>query len=272
MREIAGLAAVADELEGVLLDQFGVLHDGRAAFPEALETVRRLRARGLKLAVLSNSGRTVGANAARLTRLGFAAGLFDVVLTSGELCRLRLGEDLAAGRLAQGARVFTVASGAEALPTEGLPLLAAVRAEEADLVLIAGRDPARWSIEDDLDRLRPAALRGIRCLCANPDLTIYGPGGAAPGPGGLAAAYAEAGGPVEWFGKPHAEIFRRALVLLGDPDPSRVLMIGDSLEHDIAGAGRIGCRTLFVRGGVQSCHSMVERTLMPELSLSRLRW
>jgi HAD superfamily hydrolase (TIGR01459 family) len=279
MREIAGLATVfaasEGELEAVLLDQFGVLHDGRTAFPEALEAVRRLRAGGLKTAVLSNSGKRAQANAARLARLGFEPGLFDAVLTSGELCRLRLREDLASGRLAPGARVLVVASGSDALPTEGLPLREAP-AEEAELVLIAGRDPARRSLEEDLDRLRPAAFRGIRCLCANPDLAIYGPdpdsGGAAPGAGALAAAYAEAGGPVEWLGKPHAEIFRRALALLGDPDPARVLMIGDSLEHDIAGAKRVGCRTLFVRGGVQSCQPVPEGAPAPELSMPRLCW
>jgi HAD superfamily hydrolase (TIGR01459 family) len=276
MREIAGLATVIaelqDELEGVLLDQFGVLHDGRTAFPEALEAVRRLRARGLKLAVLSNSGKMAAANAARLARLGFPAGLFDVVLSSGELCRLRLDEDLASGRLAPGARVLVIASGSDALPTDGLPLSAAARAEEADLVLVAGRDPARRSLEEDLDQLRPAALRGVPCLCANPDLTIYGPDGAAPGPGRLAAAYAAAGGPVELFGKPHADIFRRALALLGGLEASRVLMIGDSLEHDIAGAARIGCRTLFVRSGVQSDQSPTEGAAAPEMSMPRLCW
>lgn len=272
MREIAGLATVAAELEGVLLDQFGVLHDGRAAFPEALEAVRHLRARGLKLAVISNSGKTAAANAARLARLGFPAGLFDVVLSSGELCRLRLGEDLASGRLRSGARVFVVASGSDALPTESLPLSAAVRAEEAELVLVAGRDPARQGLEADLDRILPAAARGIPCLCANPDLTIYGPDGAAPGPGRLAAAYAAAGGPVEWLGKPHPDIFRRALALLGGLEPARVLMVGDSLEHDIAGAARIGCRTLFVRGGVQASHSAIEGTSVAELSLPAFRW
>lgn len=281
MRQITGLATVADALEGkldgVLLDQFGVLHDGRAAFPQALEAVGRLRDRGLKLAVLSNSGKTAAANAARLARLGFPAGLFDAVLTSGELCQRRLAEDLASGRLRPGARVLVVASGPDALPTEGLPLSvvgagAGAGAEQAELVLVAGRDPARSSLEEDMDRLRPAAARGVRCLCANPDLTIYGPDGAAPGPGRLAAAYAAAGGPVEWLGKPHAEIFRRALALLGGLDPARVLMIGDSLEHDIAGAARLGCRTLFIFGGVQSADSMISGAPAPGLSMPRLRW
>ena len=31
-------------VQGVLLDQFGVLHDGKVAFPEAIEAVKQLAA------------------------------------------------------------------------------------------------------------------------------------------------------------------------------------------------------------------------------------
>lgn len=272
MREIAGLSEIAGEVEGVLLDQFGVLHDGRKAFPEALDAVSRLRAAGMGTVIISNSGKTASANAARLACLGYPGNMFDALLSSGEICRLRLRDDLAAGRLASGTRIFVVASGPGALLTEGLPLDGTTCAEDAELVLIAGRDPRRSSLEDDIARLRPAARRRVPCICANPDLRIYAPDGSAPGPGALAAAYAEAGGPVEWIGKPHAEIFRRSIELLGGIDPSLVLMVGDSLEHDIAGAQRLGCRTLLVAGGVQGRCPAAGEGPMPDLWMTRLRW
>jgi ribonucleotide monophosphatase NagD (HAD superfamily) len=41
--------------------------------------------------------------------------------------------------------------------------------------------------------------------------------------------------------------------LLGpEVDPSRVLMVGDSIEHDVAGANAAGIHSLFVAGGIHA--------------------
>lgn len=249
---IEGIGALAGRFAAMLLDQFGVLHDGRAAFPGALDAVRRLRDAGLRLAVLSNSGKRAAANAARLAELGFAAELFDAVITSGELCRQLLLEDLASGRLAAGTPVHLIASAPEASPLEGVELTRARRPEEAALVLIAGRDPRGPALDTELAPLLPLARRGIPCLCANPDRTIYGPAGPMPGPGALAEAYGAAGGPVRMVGKPRPEIFRAALAALGGPAPERTLMVGDSPSHDTAGAVALGLSTLLIESGVQA--------------------
>jgi ribonucleotide monophosphatase NagD (HAD superfamily) len=112
-----------------------------------------------------------------------------------------------------------------------------------------------------LDELR-AALGALATrspppffLCANPDLvTVAGAGKPlAIMPGTLAAWYAEAAGEesVILLGKPGAGIYSAALAAAGDPSPSSVLAIGDSLEHDIAGAaGAGGVDALFVAGGI----------------------
>ncbi len=56
-------------------------------------------------------------------------------------------------------------------------------------------------------------------------------------------------------GKPHAEIYRRALALAagvrGQPiDPARVLAIGDSAHTDIKGGEAQGFDTLFITSGI----------------------
>ena len=62
-----GMAAIADSYDSLLLDQFGVLHDGRVAYPAALDAVRRLAEAGKRLVILSNSGvRPTAACAMRL--------------------------------------------------------------------------------------------------------------------------------------------------------------------------------------------------------------
>ena len=251
-RPITGLREIAGRFDAVLLDQFGVLHDGARPFPGALEAVRALKGAGLRLAVLSNSGKRAAANAARLAALGFERALFDAVVTSGELCRDRLARDLAEGRLAEGARVLILSRGDGAALIEGLPLSPTEAADAAVFLVIAGREPERRSLEQDIARLAPLAARGVPCLCANTDETMYAAGGPAPGPGALAAAYAAAGGAVEWIGKPHRPVFDAALAALGGPEPARALMIGDSPAHDVAGARALGCATLLVTEGVQA--------------------
>jgi putative hydrolase of the HAD superfamily len=46
--------------------------------------------------------------------------------------------------------------------------------------------------------------------------------------------------------KPDSRIFRHALELAGVP-PDEVVMVGDSLERDVTGAGSLGIRTVWIR-------------------------
>lgn len=43
--------------QGVLLDQFGCLHDGQKPYPGAIDAVSALAAAGLQILLLSNSSR-----------------------------------------------------------------------------------------------------------------------------------------------------------------------------------------------------------------------
>ncbi len=72
--------------------------------------------------------------------------------------------------------------------------------------------------------------------------------GLVPAPGAIAAVYEELGGRVTWIGKPYPEIYASAVALLGNR--SRLLCIGDSAEHDVAGARAAGHATLLVMTGV----------------------
>jgi ribonucleotide monophosphatase NagD (HAD superfamily) len=71
------------------------------------------------------------------------------------------------------------------------------------------------------------------------------------------------------LGKPGAAMFHAALEALGGPAPGRTLMIGDSPEHDIAGAAALGIRTLLVTSGPQSG---TEGAAPPDYATDRLAW
>lgn len=99
--------------------------------------------------------------------------------------------------------------------------------------------------------LDAARARGLPLVCTNPDRASPRAGRRQVGPGALAAVYAEWGGTVTLYGKPHRPVFDALASALGVP-PHRILMVGDSLEHDVAGARAAGWRTLFVQGGLHA--------------------
>jgi hypothetical protein len=87
-RLVPGMATLLHERPGtrvVLLDQFGVLHDGRTAYPAAIEGVRQLAAQNIKTYVLSNSSRRSSGTLAKLGAMGFKEEWFAGAVTSGEL-------------------------------------------------------------------------------------------------------------------------------------------------------------------------------------------
>jgi ribonucleotide monophosphatase NagD (HAD superfamily) len=76
------------------------------------------------------------------------------------------------------------------------------------------------------------------------------PNGNVPGAGCIGELYQRLGGVVSWIGKPHPAIYEVALAQLGEPARVRVAGVGDSVEHDIAGARGVGCRAWLVRAGI----------------------
>ncbi|TGR16391.1 TIGR01459 family HAD-type hydrolase, partial [Mesorhizobium sp. M1C.F.Ca.ET.196.01.1.1] len=105
-------------------------------------------------------------------------------------------------------------------------------------------------LEHYREMLAPAAVSGVPCLCTNPDRIMLTKSGQRFGAGRIAELYEELGGNVEWIGKPHRPIYDAALAMLGNPPRERVVGIGDSIEHDIAGASGAGLSSALVRSGI----------------------
>jgi HAD superfamily hydrolase (TIGR01459 family) len=128
--------------------------------------------------------------------------------------------------------------------------LRTVPAGVADLVVIAGSEGERRPLAAYAELLAPLARDGVPALCLNPDRVMLTPLGPAFGAGRIAELYEEMGGRVTWIGKPYPAIYAAVLAALGDPLRARVAGIGDSVEHDIAGARGAGCGPWLVRTGI----------------------
>ena len=81
---VPSLSAIADRYDAILLDQFGVLHDGAAALPGAIECFSELSKQGKKLIVLSNTSRRRAFAITKLPKLGFDESKLTGFVTSGE--------------------------------------------------------------------------------------------------------------------------------------------------------------------------------------------
>ncbi|PWK62393.1 TIGR01459 family HAD-type hydrolase [Roseicyclus mahoneyensis] len=242
------LIDIAPRFGAIVLDQWGVLHDGTRPYPGALAAVAALKDAGVPLAVLSNSGKRAAANARRITAMGFAPDAFDLVMTSGEA----LWQDIMQARVtARRLCPIERATGDAAEWAAGLAVTLTRDIGAADAVLLMG-------LPDGADPAAPAATLsqaralGLPVLCTNPDRASPRAGGlTVTSPGALAHDHAAAGGAVRFYGKPHLPVFRAVEAALGLP-PERLLMVGDSLEHDIAGAHSAGWTSAFVEGGLHA--------------------
>jgi Predicted sugar phosphatases of the HAD superfamily len=97
--------------------------------------------------------------------------------------------------------------------------------------------------------LGEAVTRDLPMICANPDLTMITAAGLAPGPAGSPSLRGARRGRDLCRQAPCADL-RGMPGLLGQPDPRRVLAIGDSLDHDIRGGARMGMATALVTSGI----------------------
>ena len=273
---LEGIRDLADRFNIFILDQFGVLHDGNAPYPGAVETLDRLKAEGKTTLLLSNSGKRSAQNEARLVKLGFTPGSWTHFLSSGEVAWGQM-ERLLAGR--PGQRCLLIARDGDRSAIEGLPLAATEDGSTADIVLIAASEGDRHDLGHYRTLLEPAARRGVPALCTNPDQIMLTASGPRFGAGRIADLYAELGGPVRLIGKPFAEIYVAGLALLGNPAPAGVVSVGDSIEHDVAGGRGAGCATALVETGILEDMPAAERNRLfkkheatPDFLLARFAW
>ncbi|PSC69035.1 Haloacid dehalogenase-like hydrolase superfamily isoform 1 [Micractinium conductrix] len=258
------VAQLPERYRGVLLDQFGVLHDGETPYPGAIEAVAALAARGCRLLIISNSSRRSAGALGNLARMGFPAEAFAGVVTSGEVTHRHLRDrpgpwwQQAVGRRCLH---FTWAARG-AISLEGLGLEVTQDPQQAEFILAHGTEAL--GVGADGSSVQPCSLGAMRALLgrcaacgglpmivANPDVVTVSGSELRTMPGTLARHYKQLGGEVVLMGKPAAVIYEAALAMLDLP-ADQVVAIGDSLEHDIGGAQAAGVASVFVLGGIHA--------------------
>jgi HAD superfamily hydrolase (TIGR01459 family) len=279
MKRIDGLRDIADQFDLYLVDQYGVLHDGVAGYPGAIDGLARLASGGRKVIVLTNSGKGASENQARLAALGFANSHLHAVVSSGGVALQLVSSGVLGPRFAIGADACVIGRRGDTYAFSSDDFRLVARPQDADFLVFAGSDAPRTSLEAYRSMLTPAAQARVPAICVNPDVTMIRDGQLVPAPRAIAKVYENLGGKVEYVGKPHSAIFRHALTIAATRVDARVIMIGDSPEHDVCGAKALGLSTLLVRTGIHQ--SLTEPQLLrfctaccgaPDFLAAAFRW
>jgi HAD superfamily hydrolase (TIGR01459 family) len=250
MKRIVGLREIADQFDLFLVDQYGVLHDGVAAYPGAVDGLARIACRGRKVVVLTNSGKDAAANLRRLRANGFADSGLDIVVSSGDVALQRVKSGALGPRFSRGADVCVIGRAGDTYAFSSDDFRLVARPRDAAFLVFAGSDLPRTPLNAYRSMLTAAAQDRVPAICINPDITMIRDGELVAAPGALAGLYESLGGPVEYVGKPYPAIFDHAIAAAAMGLGARVVMIGDSPEHDVAGARAMELSTLLVRTGI----------------------
>ncbi|WP_424360536.1 TIGR01459 family HAD-type hydrolase [Methylocystis parvus] len=254
LSEISGLHELAGRYDAILCDVWGVLIDGKKHFPRAADAMKRFRAQGGRVVLITNASRPDAEVRRQLLGLGLPEYAFDDLVSAGELtCReivarkgqacYHLGPPRDDGLFEEAGRRL------------GAPVRK-VSPQEADYVVCTGLFAEREETPADYDdRLAALKARGLAMLCANPDIVVAIGDDIVYCAGALAERYAAMGGEVLMYGKPYAPIYdaarARLAALPGGPvEDARIVAIGDGVFTDLAGAARAGLDCVFVTDGV----------------------
>ena len=246
-----GLAELAPAYDAILCDVWGVIHNGREAFPAACTALARYRSEHGPVVLISNAPRPSRALHGQLQDVGAPREAWSAFVTSGDATRTLLAER------APGP-VWKLGPDRDDALYEGLGLGFAGDIEGAAFICATGPfDEETETPEDYRGRLERALARDLEFICANPDRMVQKGDRLVLCAGAIADLYAAMGGRVTMAGKPHAPIYRRSLeeaaVQLGRPlDHAKVLCIGDGVSTDVLGAQRQGLDCLFLWGGVHA--------------------
>ena len=258
---ISALSDISAPYDALFVDLWGCVHNGVHALPDAVSALRTYRQGGGTVVLVTNSPRPQLGVKNQL-RMDFSVpdDCWDAIATSGDSARSAMF------RGAVGQKVFFMGQwDRDSGFFEPLKLIedpfeiTRVPLEEAEGIVCCGPfDPMADPAENRAQFLY-AKQKGLKLLCANPDMVVDRGNVREWCAGALAELYTEMGGESLYFGKPHPPIYdlaRRRLAAIDKVMPDgRILAIGDGIQTDIAGAMGEDIDSLFISGGLAAAET-----------------
>ena len=265
---VNALSDISAQYDALFVDLWGCVHNGVRAFDAANKALIEYRAGGGIVVLVTNSPRPRAQVEQQLADFGVARDAWDSIASSGDSARsaLFLG--------AVGQKIYFIGTDAELPFFEPLKLIddpiqiSHVPIEEAEGIVCTGLPTADGTPDDVRAPLLYAKQKGLKLLCANPDIIVDRGDKREWCAGAVAQAYSEMGGTSLYFGKPHAPIYdlarRRLSAIRPNIPDDRILAIGDGITTDIQGAIGEGIDSLFITGGLAAKETVTVTQPDPE--------
>ncbi|MES2907488.1 MAG: TIGR01459 family HAD-type hydrolase [Pseudomonadota bacterium] len=240
--------AFLSNYRAIICDIWGVLHDGITAYDGANAALSHYREKGGRVVLLSNSPQVSWQIETLLKTKNVSPSVYDSIVTSGDITIRVLNE-------MHVKKVFHIGPGRHDPIYDDQPYIRTAL-DEAEAIVCTGYYNDDFS---DMAVYMPifeqALARKLPFVCANPDLVVDVGGVLYPCAGTLAQEYEQKGGVVHWAGKPHQLAFQMARdeldrVFNAQFSEKDILVIGDTLRTDIAGAAAMKFDALFIAQGI----------------------
>lgn len=255
----ASLSDISTRYDAVFCDLWGCLHNGKTPFPAAVAALLAFRAKGGRVVLLTNAPRPKPCVVNQLDAMGLSRDVWDDVVTSGDAAQYALITGAVGRRVhhigAPKDEAFFTTFADDLLETVAAePPIERTTLEHAEGIVCTGlKDDLTETPDDYRSALLFSKTMDLPMLCANPDIIVDYGDKRLYCAGALAQVYAEMGGRVFYFGKPHPPIYdlaRRRLSALTGNEDAQILCIGDGIATDIQGGQSEGLDTLFITGGI----------------------
>ena len=254
VESIVGLKDIIDRYDVFILDLWGVIHNGEEGYTAAIKCVETLYTVNKKLIIISNSSKRKHSTAVRLSELGYRKIYFLEIMTSGEMIwqsLINLNHDFTKKLQKNCFHIYDKSKEDGKKYLEGLEKFNFVEnIEEADFIL--GCTPQFNTPIDYIPLLTEAIKNKLPFVCANPDFVSPGKNSGKYNicMGTIAELYKNMGGIVFVLGKPSCEIYKESTKKMSNLNKSKILAVGDSLHHDVAGANNFGIDSLLITSGI----------------------
>ncbi|NVK46891.1 MAG: TIGR01459 family HAD-type hydrolase [Rhodobacteraceae bacterium] len=253
-RLIQTLSEISTDYDALFVDLWGCVHNGVTAFPEACAALQTYRAGGGKVVLVTNSPRPWRSVAQQIKEFGVPDDAYDAIATSGDSARMAMYLGVVGEKVHHIGDMFKddFMQPMDIVMDEAVEITE-VPLEDAEGIVCSGPEDPLADPEIYRPQFLYAKQKGLKLLCANPDIVVDRGEVREWCAGALAALYTEMGGESLYFGKPHPPIYdlaRRRLAQLAPIDDNRILCIGDGIGTDVMGGIGEGLDVLFITGGL----------------------
>ncbi len=286
---IKSLDDVSDRYDALFVDLWGCVHNGVKAYTSANDSLKKYRAKGGKVVLVTNSPRPRSGVEKQLTKFGVDPEAWDFIATSGDSARMAMFQGVV------GNKIYFIGTPYEENFFEALNVIEnpvnieRVSLDRAQGIVCTGPFNSLENLDVYFSDFEFAKKRGLKFLCANPDIIVDRGSVREWCAGALAKMYADLGGESLYFGKPFRPIYELARKRLHSSgfeiNDKRILAIGDGITTDILGAEKEGIDSLFITGGLAALetgtkeqpdlglleHYLKEQNLNPAYSIGFLR-